>query len=89
MHNGIERYGSEGTHHQTISGQQDEWRKLKAQLRRVAEERNILKGAAVGSSCHCKRVKERYALKKPVSQRAKEDKRRLGINKEKLDIKWD
>ena len=42
----ISKYGDAGSQHQTISGQQDELRRLKAELRRVTEERNILKEAA-------------------------------------------
>lgn len=42
----IKKYGDNGSQHQTISCQQDELRKLKAELRRVTEERNILKEAA-------------------------------------------
>jgi len=40
------KYGNVGSTHQTITGQQDEVRRLKAELRRVTEERNILKEAA-------------------------------------------
>ncbi len=47
MHDWIKKYGDTGSQHQTITGQQDELRQLKAQLRRVTEERNILKEAAV------------------------------------------
>ena len=42
----IKRYGDSGSQHQTISAQQDELRQLKAELRRVTEERNLLKEAA-------------------------------------------
>jgi len=42
----ITKYGNAGSQHQQISGQQDELRRLKAELRRVTEERNILKEAA-------------------------------------------
>jgi transposase len=47
MHDWIKKYGDTGSQHQTIIGQQDELRQLKAQLRRVTEERDILKEAAV------------------------------------------
>ena len=47
MHDWIKKYGDTGSQHQTITGQQDELRQLKAQLRRVTEERDILKEAAV------------------------------------------
>ena len=42
----IKRFGDTGSQHQTIVSQQDELRKLKAELRRVTEERDILKEAA-------------------------------------------
>lgn len=41
----IRKYGVSGSQHQMISGQQDELRRLKSELRRVTEERNILKEA--------------------------------------------
>lgn len=41
------KYGNTGHQHQTITDQQEELRRLKAELRRVTEERNILKEAAV------------------------------------------
>ncbi|MFT5674359.1 MAG: transposase [Paraglaciecola sp.] len=47
MHDGIKKYDGTGSQHQTITGQQDDLRQVKAQLRRVTEERNILKEAAV------------------------------------------
>lgn len=46
LHDWIKKYGDSGSQHQTISSQQDELRRLKAELRRVTEERNILKEAA-------------------------------------------
>lgn len=42
----LKKYGDQGSQHQTINDQQDELRKLKAELRRVTEERDILKEAA-------------------------------------------
>jgi transposase len=42
----IKLFGDTGAQHQTIVSQQDELRKLKAELRRVTEERDILKEAA-------------------------------------------
>ncbi len=42
----IKKYGDTGSQHQTISQQQEELRRLKAELRRVTEERDILKEAA-------------------------------------------
>jgi len=41
------KYGDPSSQHQTIASQKDEVRRLKAELRRVTEERNILKEAAV------------------------------------------
>ena len=46
LHDWIKKYGDVGSHHQTINNQQDELRRLKAELRRVTEERDILKEAA-------------------------------------------
>ena len=46
LHDWIAKYGDNSSHHQTITSQQDEIRKLKAELRRVTEERDILKEAA-------------------------------------------
>lgn len=43
----INQYGNPTKQSQTIGDQQAEIRALKAQLRRVTEERDILKGAAV------------------------------------------
>ena len=42
----LKNYGDQGFQPQTINDQQDELRKLKAELRRVTEERDILKEAA-------------------------------------------
>jgi len=47
LHDWVKKYGDTGSQHQTITDQQEEMRRLKAQLRRVTEERNILKEAAV------------------------------------------
>jgi len=47
MHDWIKRYGDESSQHQAVTAQQAELRKLKADLRRVTEERDILKEAAV------------------------------------------
>lgn len=47
LHDWTKKYGDTSVQHQTITGQQDELRTLKAQLRRVTEERDILKEAAV------------------------------------------
>ena len=53
MHDWINKYGSHINQRQTVSSQQEEIRKLKAQLRGVAEERDILMEAAVGSIGQC------------------------------------
>ena len=45
LHDWVKRYGEQSTQHQTISSQQEELRRLKAELRRVTEERDILKEA--------------------------------------------
>tara|TARA_R100000306_G_C4356271_1_gene132875 strand:- start:892 stop:1170 length:279 start_codon:yes stop_codon:yes gene_type:complete len=42
----IKLYGDSGSQHHQISEQQDELRQLRAELRRVTEERDILKKAA-------------------------------------------
>lgn len=55
LHEWIKRYGDESSQHQTISTQQDELRRLKAELRRVTEERDILKEAAVYFASESKR----------------------------------
>lgn len=55
LHNWIKRYGDEGSQHQTISTQQEELRRLKSDLRRVTEERDILKEAAVYFASESKR----------------------------------
>lgn len=46
LHDWINKYGNHSVQHQTLSNQQEELRKLKAELRRVTEERDILKEAA-------------------------------------------
>ena len=46
LHDWIKKYGDMGSQHQTINSQQEALRRLKAELRRVTEERNILKEAA-------------------------------------------
>ena len=51
----IKRYGDQGSQHQTISAQQEELRLLKAELRRVTEERDILKEAAAYFASESKR----------------------------------
>lgn len=46
LHDLIKKYGNQGSQHQTINSQQEELRRLKSELRRVTEERDILKEAA-------------------------------------------
>lgn len=45
LQNWIKKYGEPDSQHETITNQQDELRRLKADLRRVTEERDILKEA--------------------------------------------
>ena len=47
LHGWNKKHGDSSAQYQTITGQQDELRRAKAQLRRVTEERDILKEAAV------------------------------------------
>jgi transposase len=47
LHDWTKKYGDSSAQHQTITGQQDELRQLKSQLRRVTEERDILEEATV------------------------------------------
>jgi len=46
LQNWMKKYGDSGSQHHTITTQQEELHKLKAELRRVTEERDILKEAA-------------------------------------------
>ena len=46
LYDWIKKYGDSSSQHHTINDQQKELRKLKSELRRVTEERNILKEAA-------------------------------------------
>jgi transposase len=55
LHDWIKRYGDESAQHQTITAQQDELRRLKADLRRVTEERDILKETAAYFASESKR----------------------------------
>ena len=55
LHDWIKRYGDQGSQHQTITEQQEELRRLKAELRRVTEERDILKEAAAYFASESKR----------------------------------
>jgi transposase-like protein len=56
MHDWIKKYGDTGSQHQTITGQQNELQQLKAQLRRVTEERDICKEAAVYFASESKKI---------------------------------
>lgn len=47
LYDWIKKYGDQDTTHRELSAQQAEVRRLKAELRRVTEERDILKEAAV------------------------------------------
>ena len=55
MHNWINRYGEKSEQYQAGVEQQQELRALKAELRRVTEERDILKEAAVYFASESKR----------------------------------
>ena len=55
MHNWINRYGEKSEQYQVGVEQQQELRALKAELRRVTEERDILKEAAVYFASESKR----------------------------------
>ena len=55
MHEWIKRYGDNSGRHQEKTSQQAELRRLKADLRRVTEERDILKEAAVYFASESKR----------------------------------
>ena len=46
LYDWIKKYGDQGEQHQTINTQREELRRLKSELRRVTEERDILKEAA-------------------------------------------
>jgi len=46
LRNWVKKYGSHSSQHHTINDQHEELRRLKAELRRVTEERDILKEAA-------------------------------------------
>ncbi len=45
LHDWVKKYGDNNSKHATINDQQEEIRRLKAALRRVTEERDILKEA--------------------------------------------
>lgn len=55
LHDWIKRYADQGSQHQTITDQQEELRRLKAELRRVTEERDILKEATAYFASESKR----------------------------------
>lgn len=47
MHDWLKKYGDVGEQHQTITDQQSELMRVKSELKRITEERDILKEAAV------------------------------------------
>ncbi len=47
----IKKYGPDSAEYKAKSDDEAEIRRLKKELKRVTEERNILKKAAVGSTC--------------------------------------
>lgn len=51
----VKRYGEPSNEHKALAEQQAELRQLKAQLRRITEERDILKEAAVYFASESKR----------------------------------
>jgi len=53
LHDWVKKYGDCGSQHQTITEQQEEMQRLKSKLRRVTEERYILKEAVVDSIGQC------------------------------------
>jgi transposase len=55
LYDWVKRYGDQGSQHQTITEQQGELQRLKAELRRVTEERDILKEAAAYFASESKR----------------------------------
>jgi transposase len=55
LHDWVKRYGDQGSQHQTIISQQAELKRLKADLRWVTEERDILKEAAAIFASESKR----------------------------------
>jgi len=57
LHNWIDKYGESRVQHQTINEHQDEMRRLKAELRRVTDERNTLKEAAVFFTGESKKIR--------------------------------
>ena len=55
LRNWVKKYGSASSQHHTINDQQEELLKLRAELRRVTEERDILKEAAAYFAAESKR----------------------------------
>jgi transposase len=55
LHEWVTRYGDNSDQHQMVNAQQAELRRLKADLRRVTEERDILREAAVYFASESKR----------------------------------
>jgi transposase len=58
----LKKYDNTSHQHQTITSQQDELSRLKAELRRVTEERNILKEAAAFFASESKKSTHLYNL---------------------------
>lgn len=56
LHDRVKKYGDEGTQHQALSDQQAEMRRLKAEIRRVTEERDTLKQATVYFSASQRKI---------------------------------
>lgn len=55
LYDWIKKFGDQSEQHQNAKAQQDEIRRLKADLRRVTEERDILKEAAAYFATESKR----------------------------------
>jgi transposase len=55
LYDWVKRYGDQSEQHQNLKAQDDEIKRLKADLRRVTEERNILKEAAAFFAVESKR----------------------------------
>ena len=55
LYNWIRKYGPQSSDYQKASQESDEIRRLKKDLKRVTDERDLLKKAAVDSIGHCNR----------------------------------
>ena len=67
LHNRINKFAKPKKLHITIYNQQDEIPKLKAELRQVTKERNILKEAAVCYTSESKKGTHSLSLDSPIS----------------------